>query len=222
MGKIQDIPEVKKKTDAGDGNSGLKPQASTQSAKKGKNRKASVVSIETIDVVEPKDVEVRSTHSAERIGTRSRNPHLENVRDTRINDTLSEINSVVSNTQYSVPGYEKFKKDSGPMDTQFQERVKGEKTGTLTQVGNADMAALMADIQTKVDALTMDTKRDTADDEILQGQLDRCQQHLKITTFRCSQRIKARDQFDKTLKATRAAYDRLMQTGQNLADALET
>lgn len=202
----------------------MAPQASAASTVKStkKNRKASVVSIETIDVVEPKDAEVRSTHSAERIGKRSRNPHLENVRDTKINDTLSEINSVVSNTQYSVPGYEKFKEKSGPMDTQFQERKKGEKTGTLTQVGNADMAALMADIQTKVDALTMDTKRDTADDEVLQGQLDRCHQHLKVTTFRCEQRKKARDQFDKTLKATRAAYDRLMQTGQNLADALET
>jgi hypothetical protein len=202
----------------------LGPQDSTHTAKskESKSRKNRKASIEAVPYVEPKDVEVRSTHSAERIGDRKRNPHLEHVRDTRVNDTLSELNSVVSNTQYSVPGYEKFKEESGPMDSQFQERVKGEKTGTLTQVGNADMAALMADIQTKIDALLMDTKRDENDDDILSAQIERLDNQLAVTRARHEMRCKAREQMDRTLKATRAAYDKLMQTGQNLADALET
>jgi len=202
----------------------LGPQDSTHTtkSKESKSRKNRKASIEAVPYVEPKDAEVRSTHSAERIGDRKRNPHLEHVRDTKINDTLSELNSVVSNTQYSVPGYEKFKEESGPMDSQFQERVKGEKTGTLTQVGNADMAALMADIQTKIDALLMDTKRDEHDDDVLSAQIERLDNQLAVTRARCEMRIKAREQMDRTLKATRAAYDKLMQTGQNLADALET
>ena len=164
----------------------LGPQDSTHTtkSKESKSRKNRKASIEAVPYVEPKDVEVRSTHSAERIGDRKRNPHLEHVRDTRVNDTLSELNSVVSNTQYSVPGYEKFKEESGPMDSQFQERVKGEKTGTLTQVGNADMAALMADIQTKIDALLMDTKRDENDDDILSAQI--VEEVMDYRTYYCA------------------------------------
>lgn len=86
---------------------------------------------------------------------------------------------------------------------------------------NADMNVLIQEIKDKKDGLIHDNERDKKDQVILLEQIDRLTYNLEIAEDRSSRRKEVLGQYDKTLKVTQVAYDRLMETAENLQNALE-
>jgi len=105
---------------------------------------------------------------------------------------------------------------SGPNAAERELQMPTKSSGSK----NADMGLLIADIKEKRDGLIHDTERDVRDYHMIVAQIERLTAAKEVTAERLSQRKLALEQYDKTLKATRMAYDRLMQTAQNLQSAL--
>jgi len=110
-------------------------------------------------------------------------------------------------------GAAKKKNDGAMMAMQTPKGSSGNK--------NADMGALIQQIKDKRDGLVHDTERDRKDQVLLKEQIERLQFNSEIVEDRLERRREVEAQYDKTLKVTNLAYERLMSTAANLQSALE-
>jgi len=131
-----------------------------------------------------------------------------------IADGIESQGSAQTNTgPHAGPNQGKAKAGAAMMAMQTPKGGSGNK--------NADMGALIQQIKDKRDGLVHDSERDKKDQVLLKAQIERLQYNLEIVEDRLDRRKEVQVQYDKTLKVTNLAYERLMSTAANLQSALE-